>query len=56
MAECDNCGKFVTADFARVFGDNDGNVYGCLDCMLISDIPAGADQSDAVGSTSGTMS
>lgn len=46
MAECDNCGTFVTSDFARVFGDNDGNVYGCLDCMLISDIPAGVNQSD----------
>jgi hypothetical protein len=30
---CYNCGAFVTQDFARVFGNNDNEVFGCLDCM-----------------------
>lgn len=29
---CQNCGAFVTRDFARVFGNNDNIVVGCLDC------------------------
>jgi hypothetical protein len=32
MATCERCGAFVSTDFARVFGTNDGTVYGCLDC------------------------
>lgn len=32
MPTCDRCGGFVTADFARVFGDNDDRLSGCLDC------------------------
>jgi hypothetical protein len=32
MATCDRCGAFVSADFVRVFGTNDGSVRGCLDC------------------------
>jgi hypothetical protein len=30
---CKNCESFVTTDFARVFGNNDGDVVGCADCM-----------------------
>lgn len=30
---CQNCGAFVTADFARVFGDNNDEVHGCFDCL-----------------------
>lgn len=33
VSECQNCGAFVTDEFARVFGSNDGAVHGCLDCM-----------------------
>jgi hypothetical protein len=32
MATCDRCGAFVSKDFLRVFGANDGTVDGCLDC------------------------
>ncbi|MFB6227816.1 MAG: hypothetical protein ABEH88_04410 [Halobacteriales archaeon] len=32
MATCDQCGAFVSKDFLRVFGTNDGIVQGCLDC------------------------
>lgn len=38
MATCDNCGRFVTADYARVFGDNEGVVEGCPDCATFSDL------------------
>lgn len=31
MPECE-CGAFVTAEWARVMGDNDGNVHACLEC------------------------
>ena len=30
--ECRNCGGRVSADFARVFGDNDGVVHRCMQC------------------------
>ncbi|MGM0592547.1 MAG: DUF7563 family protein [Halobacteriota archaeon] len=29
---CRNCGRHVTATFARVFGDNQNLVHGCLHC------------------------
>jgi len=32
MPQCEGCGAFVSSDFARVMGDNDGNVHGCLEC------------------------
>lgn len=32
-ATCTICGAFVTKDFARVFGDNDDEVHGCLECQ-----------------------
>lgn len=35
MATCSNCGAFVTADYVRVFGDNDGTVHGCPDCTAL---------------------
>lgn len=37
MPVCNNCGAFVTHDFARVFGDNKETVAGCLDCMPIGE-------------------
>ncbi|WP_435158168.1 DUF7563 family protein [Haladaptatus sp. DFWS20] len=30
---CRNCASFITPEFARVFGNNDDEVFGCLDCM-----------------------
>lgn len=38
---CNNCGAFVTQRFSRVFGDNDGEVYGCLDCGTARDLHNG---------------
>ena len=32
MPDCDECGAFVTKSFARVFGDNQDEVYACIDC------------------------
>ncbi|KYH24335.1 hypothetical protein HAPAU_33180 [Halalkalicoccus paucihalophilus] len=29
----DECGQHVTADFHRVFADNDETQYGCPDCL-----------------------
>lgn len=36
MAECKSCGEFVTDDYVRVFGDNDGNVFDCRNCRARS--------------------
>ncbi|MFC7045145.1 hypothetical protein ACFQH6_06695 [Halobacteriaceae archaeon GCM10025711] len=38
MASCNNCGGFVTPDFARVFGSNDDEVYACPDCAPLTEI------------------
>lgn len=32
MPKCHGCGSFVTEDFARVLGNNDGVVKSCPDC------------------------
>jgi len=32
MPECDNCGRHVSTDFARVFADDRGHVTGCPLC------------------------
>jgi len=31
MPEC-QCGAFVTAEWARVMGDNNGEVHACIEC------------------------
>jgi hypothetical protein len=31
----------VTGDFTRVFGNNDDEVYGCLECQLVQDLVNG---------------
>ncbi|WP_425601075.1 DUF7563 family protein [Halosolutus halophilus] len=41
MPDCHSCGAFVTSRFARVFGDNDHEVYGCRQCLPVSDIVDG---------------
>jgi hypothetical protein len=38
---CKNCESFVTADFARVFGDNEGEVFGCADCTPFRELMTG---------------
>ncbi|WP_331233942.1 DUF7563 family protein [Natronorarus salvus] len=32
MPLCNSCERFVTPEFARVFGDNDDRIDGCLHC------------------------
>lgn len=32
MSECKSCGGFVTDNYARVFGDNNDDVYDCRNC------------------------
>ena len=29
---CNVCGSTVSHRFAKIFGDNDDEVYGCLEC------------------------
>ena len=52
MAECQNCGGHVTDRFERVFGTNDGDVFGCRSCMsttaIRNGVPAKPDQPDPV--------
>lgn len=40
--ECQHCGGHVTDSYARVFGTNDGEVYGCHDCLDTTEIINGA--------------
>jgi len=39
---CENCGEYVTKQFVRVFGANDGSVYGCMNCLTGRDLREGA--------------
>lgn len=32
MPNCSNCGEMVSPTFARVFGDNEGTIHGCVSC------------------------
>lgn len=41
MVTCENCGAFVSTAYVRVFGTNDGLVYGCPDCHSLNDLRDG---------------
>lgn len=41
MPQCNQCGAFVTARFARVFGDNQDTLHGCRSCMSVGDLVEG---------------
>lgn len=45
---CRNCGSFVTRDFARVFGNNYNEVYGCLECMTATEVKRGGARAENV--------
>lgn len=47
MTECENCGAFVTARFARVFGDNDHTIHACTECRTATEILNGRATVDA---------
>lgn len=34
MANCDRCGGYVSADYVRVFGDNQDRIDACPDCPV----------------------
>jgi len=38
---CETCGSYVTKQFVRVFGGNDGAVYGCMNCTTGRDLREG---------------
>lgn len=38
---CRNCGSFITRRFTQVFGDNEGEVYGCLSCKPSTELYEG---------------
>lgn len=33
---CLSCDTYVSADFARVFGNNDDTIYACLNCTTLA--------------------
>jgi hypothetical protein len=41
VPECRRCGSFVTQEFTRVFGDNEGQVDGCVDCRSTRELTSG---------------
>jgi len=47
MAECTSCGGFVTDDYVRVFGDNEGNISECRSCRAHSSPSEEDDAEDA---------
>jgi hypothetical protein len=54
MPECQRCEAHVTEDFTRVFGTDDNEVYGCLDCLVAHELAEGEggriEEPDATGS------
>lgn len=38
---CLSCDTYVSADFARVFGNNDDTIYACLNCTTLADLRDG---------------
>ncbi|WP_222920490.1 hypothetical protein [Natrinema sp. SYSU A 869] len=42
MPMCNECGAHVSDRFARVFGDDEDRVAGCLSCRRAADLAAGA--------------
>ncbi len=41
MPLCNSCDRFVTPEFARVFGDNDDRIDGCLHCTTARSLQRG---------------
>lgn len=39
---CKGCGAHASSEFARVLGDNDGNVHACPRCVQREDLARGA--------------
>jgi hypothetical protein len=45
QTRCLSCGSYVTDGFVRVFGDNQNDLYACLECTTMGALRAG----DGVG-------
>ncbi len=45
---CETCGSYVTKQFVRVFGGNDGSVYGCMNCTTGRDLREGGGRAPTV--------
>ncbi|WP_458189651.1 DUF7563 family protein [Haladaptatus sp. NG-WS-4] len=45
---CQNCGSFITSEFARVFGNNDDVVFGCLECMSATEVRNGKARAETI--------
>lgn len=41
QTRCRNCGAYVSHVFARVFGDNEHEVHGCLECSTTRELRRG---------------
>mgnify|MGYP000011753754 CR=1 FL=1 len=41
QARCLTCGSYVTEGFVRVFGDNQNDLYACLECATMGALRAG---------------
>lgn len=41
MPRCHECGAFVTARFARVFGDNQNDLHACRSCTSVGALVEG---------------
>lgn len=39
---CRNCGAHVSPRFVRVFGNNEDELYHCLECSTFRDLQQGA--------------
>lgn len=44
MLTCQNCGEMVTPNFARVFGDNQNTVDGCVNCLSSKELTGASDR------------
>lgn len=44
MPHCSNCEAMVSPTFARVFGDNDGRIHGCVHCRSSRELTGLADE------------
>ncbi|MGQ4557174.1 DUF7563 family protein [Halobellus sp. GM3] len=41
QTRCLTCGSYVTEGFVRVFGDNENDLYACLECTTMGALRAG---------------
>lgn len=41
MLTCHTCGADVTPSFARVFGNNENEVFGCMQCRSMAELQQG---------------